>query len=388
VHDVTRSTRCPFREEECASRAAAALGVIGYTGVAAVGLCLGRHRAVWATARTPGPAGAWVAATLRSGSTRTEPFPGFRRALDQAKDDPADVEPFLTVLAVDGTPLPAEARVRVVDRGSRGEPHLALVVLRDFADERVGMAPFEIAVHRSLLTGTGLEAAVTDSEMRITWASPALEARAGIGALLGLSLYEVTSVQERDVLVDLARQAAHRRHGRPPLSRALPTGRRASVTDRTHEPAVGGLVWWWHDSASGSGAGETPSGVEAAIQRFVDDLAWAGVDTNRASTRAVGAFAPEETLTPREREIIELLATGLRAPSIAERLFITPSTVRNHLSTAFRKLGVASQAEFFELSGHGGRAQRAGLTEQSGRAQRAGLSGPARPSSRSRSPRS
>jgi DNA-binding CsgD family transcriptional regulator/PAS domain-containing protein len=358
VHDAIRSTRCPYREDECASRAASLLGVIGYTGVAAVGFCLGRHRAVWATARTPGPVGAWVATTLRSASTRTEPFPGFRQALDRAKPEATEPEPFLTVLTGDGTPLPAEARVRVVDRGTRGEPHVVLVVLRDFADERVGMAPFEIAVHRSLLSGTGLEAAVTDSDMRITWASPALEARSGVGALLGLSLYEVTSVQERDVLVDLARQAAHRRHGRPPLSRALPTGRRASVTDRTHEAAVGGLLWWWHDGAGSNGSTEPGAGVEAAIQRFVDDLAWAGIDTNRASTRAVGAFEPQEALTPREREIIELLATGLRPPSIAERLFITPSTVRNHLSTAFRKLGVASQAEFFELSGLARRGSR------------------------------
>jgi DNA-binding CsgD family transcriptional regulator len=344
-----RLTRCPYSEAQCAERAAALLGVVGITGVAAAGVCLGRHRVVWTSARTEGPVGAWVGASLRAGTTRTELFPGFRQAMTAAAKSTSDPEPFLTVLPGDRGPLPAEARVRIVDRGVRREPHLALVVVRDYVDRGAHMPPFEVAILRSLVTGMALEAAVTSADLRITWASPSLEARAGVGPLVGRSLHEVTSVQERDVLVDLARQVAHRRHGRPALSRALPTGRRAAVADRTRDVALGGLLWWWQpDSGHGPDADRTAS-LENAVARFVDDLAWAGVETTRLSAKAVGSLPEDEMLTPREREILELLTTGLRAPSIASRLFLSQSTVRNHLSTAFKKMGVTSQAEFFEL---------------------------------------
>ena len=45
-------------------------------------------------------------------------------------------------------------------------------------------------------------------------------------------------------------------------------------------------------------------------------------------------------LTKREREIIELIAEGLKNKEIAARLSISPATVRHHLSAIFAKLGV------------------------------------------------
>jgi len=45
-------------------------------------------------------------------------------------------------------------------------------------------------------------------------------------------------------------------------------------------------------------------------------------------------------LTKREREIIELIAQGMKNKEIAERLSISPATVRHHLSTIFAKLEV------------------------------------------------
>jgi DNA-binding CsgD family transcriptional regulator len=54
-------------------------------------------------------------------------------------------------------------------------------------------------------------------------------------------------------------------------------------------------------------------------------------------------------LSAREREVAALLGAGLRVPTIARRLFVSQSTVRNHLSNIFAKVGVASQAELTEL---------------------------------------
>jgi DNA-binding CsgD family transcriptional regulator len=340
--------RCPFSEQQCVAHAADVLRVVAHTGVAAVGVCLGRHRVVWSGGRVNGPVGAWMASALRPGTARAELFPGFGRSLADAVGDAEPAAPFLTVLPGERAPLPAEALVRVVDRGPRGEPHLALVTLRDYVDGDAGMPPFEVAVLRSLVAGMNLEVAVTNADLRITWASPALEDRAAVGTLTGRELHDVTSVQERDALVDLARQVAHRRPDRPALARVLPTGRTAGVADRTHEVAISGLVWWWLPGGGGADAGRAAA-IEAAVTRFIDDLAWAGVETTRLSAKAVGSVPTGEMLTPREREILELLSTGLRAPSIAARLYLSQSTVRNHLSTAFRKMGVTSQAEFFEL---------------------------------------
>ncbi len=50
-------------------------------------------------------------------------------------------------------------------------------------------------------------------------------------------------------------------------------------------------------------------------------------------------------LTDREREVLALLAEGLTNQTIAQRLFLTPKTVRNYVSNIFSKLQVADRAE-------------------------------------------
>jgi DNA-binding NarL/FixJ family response regulator len=50
-------------------------------------------------------------------------------------------------------------------------------------------------------------------------------------------------------------------------------------------------------------------------------------------------------LTEREREILTLIAQGYTNPAIAEKLVLSPKTVRNHVSTIFSKLQVAGRAE-------------------------------------------
>jgi DNA-binding CsgD family transcriptional regulator len=53
--------------------------------------------------------------------------------------------------------------------------------------------------------------------------------------------------------------------------------------------------------------------------------------------------APE--LTTRQREIVQLLAEGVRAKEIARRLDLSVPTVRNHIHQALRRLGATSQLE-------------------------------------------
>jgi DNA-binding NarL/FixJ family response regulator len=57
------------------------------------------------------------------------------------------------------------------------------------------------------------------------------------------------------------------------------------------------------------------------------------------------ADAPFPDLTPREREILELLAQGLTNTAIAEKLTLSPKTIRNQVSNIFSKLQVATRSE-------------------------------------------
>ena len=52
-----------------------------------------------------------------------------------------------------------------------------------------------------------------------------------------------------------------------------------------------------------------------------------------------------EALTPREREVVELLAEGLTNAEVAARLFISPKTAAVHVSNILAKLGMASRSE-------------------------------------------
>lgn len=81
---------------------------------------------------------------------------------------------------------------------------------------------------------------------------------------------------------------------------------------------------------------------ERALEQFLDALSTflAGPADSRPHERAVIA-----SLTRRERDVLELIACGSDNHAIAERLFLSPATVRNHITRIFAKLGVRNRAE-------------------------------------------
>ncbi|MER7730551.1 response regulator transcription factor [Streptomyces erythrochromogenes] len=91
----------------------------------------------------------------------------------------------------------------------------------------------------------------------------------------------------------------------------------------------------------------TVHGGEAVVApRLLTRLLSAYVRTPApARPAAAAAAAVPPDMTPREREIWQLLATGLENAEIAAELDISVSTVKNHITGIFGKLGVRDRAQ-------------------------------------------
>jgi len=67
-------------------------------------------------------------------------------------------------------------------------------------------------------------------------------------------------------------------------------------------------------------------------------------EARRLPSEPIGT-EPHPRLTPRQREILDLIASGLSTSEMATRLTISTETVRNHLRSVFTELGVHTRLE-------------------------------------------
>jgi LuxR family transcriptional regulator of spore coat protein len=65
---------------------------------------------------------------------------------------------------------------------------------------------------------------------------------------------------------------------------------------------------------------------------------------------AVAAVTAKPMLTPREREVFQLLAKGFTTPQIAQELFVSPATVRTHVQNGIRRLGASTRIQAVSLA--------------------------------------
>lgn len=65
--------------------------------------------------------------------------------------------------------------------------------------------------------------------------------------------------------------------------------------------------------------------------------------------KAVRQIVDRPALSPRERQILAMIVLDFSNAEIAQKLFVTESNVKNHLSSAFQKLGVNSRSAAAEL---------------------------------------
>lgn len=109
-------------------------------------------------------------------------------------------------------------------------------------------------------------------------------------------------------------------------------------------------------------AAPKPQALFDRLGRWFTPVAWVPVVSRALDTRdgvhvaltartaddvmtALPATSAPDALTPRERNVALLAATGAPTTEIASATFLSPRTVEHHLTRIYRKLGVRSKAE-------------------------------------------
>ena len=83
--------------------------------------------------------------------------------------------------------------------------------------------------------------------------------------------------------------------------------------------------------------------ISAARHAAVSPRAFTANDLAGAMQRRLTPTGPQ--LSPREREVLGLLAEGLGVAQISKQLYISESTTKTHISKVYEKLGAANRAQ-------------------------------------------
>jgi DNA-binding NarL/FixJ family response regulator len=136
------------------------------------------------------------------------------------------------------------------------------------------------------------------------------------------------------------------RHGTDTPSLEIPAAWQAFLSSGEYARAQASLR---------AGSSELSVGMLARLE-FVDErnlaihLALTEDDPPPADTPGQ---APVQLLTPRERSVIALIATGHETGEIAETLHVSPSTVRSHVRNSMSKLGAHTRAQLVAVAMEG-----------------------------------
>jgi len=107
------------------------------------------------------------------------------------------------------------------------------------------------------------------------------------------------------------------------------------------------------DDQPGSGDSTRETQLEAHMLRIADELHAAGLIPRLHHLPALSEEPQLGKLTSREWAVLTRLLDGQRIPAIAADLYVSQSTVRNHLSSIYAKLGVHRQVDLIRLIRHG-----------------------------------
>lgn len=110
-------------------------------------------------------------------------------------------------------------------------------------------------------------------------------------------------------------------------------------------PRFGVAIWVRGRHLDAEAPDERASRLEAHLWRIGVELKAAGITDVPVMGDLCWSDPVIRELSARQVEILRRLVRGERVPSIAQDLYLSQSTVRNHLVAIYRKLGVHSQAE-------------------------------------------
>jgi DNA-binding NarL/FixJ family response regulator/class 3 adenylate cyclase len=138
-------------------------------------------------------------------------------------------------------------------------------------------------------------------------------------------------------------------------------GLRAAKEIRERHPDVGVLVLSQYVEAgyalellqgSAEGVGYLLKDRVADVHEFADAVRRVGEGGSALDPTVVSRLVgrrrgedPLDALTPREREVLELMAEGRSNQAIAEKLVVTPRAVEKHVTSIFTKLGLPASSE-------------------------------------------
>ena len=138
-------------------------------------------------------------------------------------------------------------------------------------------------------------------------------------------------------------------------------GLRAALEIRARQPETGVLVLSQYVEEGyaldlvgegGGGVGYLLKDRVADLDRFTDSVRRVGSGGSALDPDVVARLLgrsrrddPLEEITPREREVLELMAEGRSNNAIAEALVVTERAVEKHVTSIFGKLGLAPTAE-------------------------------------------
>jgi DNA-binding CsgD family transcriptional regulator/PAS domain-containing protein len=94
--------------------------------------------------------------------------------------------------------------------------------------------------------------------------------------------------------------------------------------------------------------GERLSSLESRLARIAQEVRSVAFPVASAAAPVLAEIPELADLTSREWQTLSLFADGARVAGISDTLGLSQSTVRNHLSAIFQKVGVSSQAELLD----------------------------------------